>query len=137
YIAELGDASPAAQRFILNVLDQGTYRASGRGERPLTARIVASALPNTDRNDGSVLPALLSHLSVVLIRVPPLREYSEDVPELLRWHVDLLVDSEALPFRRFGVAAQNRLRNYPWPGNLRELKHLAKRLLILGGDEEI
>jgi DNA-binding NtrC family response regulator len=136
YIAELGDASPAAQRFILNVLEQGTYRAAGKGERPLTARIVASALPSTDRSDA-VLPALLSHLSVVLIRVPPLREYAEDVPELLRWHVDLLVDSEALPFRRFSVAAQNRLRNYPWPGNLRELKHLAKRLLILGGDEEI
>ena len=136
FIAELGDAAPAAQRFILNVLEQGTYRPAGKAERPLSARIVASALPSTDRSDA-VMPALLSHLSVVLIRVPPLREYTEDVPELLRWHVDLLVDSEALPFRRFSVAAQNRLRNYPWPGNLRELKHLTKRLLILGGDEEI
>ncbi len=69
--------------------------------------------------------------------MPPLREYSEDVPELLRYNVDLLVDSEDLPFRRFGVAAQNRLRNYPWPGNVRELKNLVKRLLILGGAEEI
>jgi DNA-binding NtrC family response regulator len=48
-----------------------------------------------------------------------------------------LVDAEDLPFRRFGVAAQNRLRNYPWPGNVRELKNLVKRLLILGGAEEI
>ncbi len=80
---------------------------------------------------------LLAHLSVVVIRVPPLREYSEDVPELLRHQVDVLVDEEGLPFRRFGVAAQNRLRNYPWPGNVRELKNLVKRLLILGGNEEI
>ena len=45
--------------------------------------------------------------------------------------------TEGLPFRRFSVAAQNRLRNYPWPGNVRELKNMVKRLLILGGDEEI
>jgi AraC-like DNA-binding protein len=76
-------------------------------------------------------------LSVVVIRVPPLREYPEDVPELLRHHVDLLVDSEGLPFRRFSVAAQNRLRNYPWPRNVRELRNMVKRLLILGGPEEI
>jgi DNA-binding NtrC family response regulator len=80
---------------------------------------------------------LLSHLSVVVIRVPPLREYPEDVPELLRHHVDLLVDAEGLPFRRFSVAAQNRLRNYPWPRNVRELRNMVKRLLILGGPEEI
>jgi len=76
-------------------------------------------------------------LSVVVIRVPPLREYPEDVPELLRHHVDLLVDAEGLPFRRFSVAAQNRLRNYPWPRNVRELRNMVKRLLILGGPEEI
>ena len=59
------------------------------------------------------------------------------MPELLRHHVDLLVDGEGLSFRRFSVAAQNRLRNYPWPGNVRELRNLVKRLLILGGAEEI
>jgi DNA-binding NtrC family response regulator len=69
--------------------------------------------------------------------VPPLREYSEDVPELLRYHVDAFVDAEGLPLRRFSVAAQNRLRNYPWPGNVRELKNLVKRLLILEGRETI
>jgi two-component system nitrogen regulation response regulator NtrX len=59
------------------------------------------------------------------------------VPELLRHHVDMLVDAEGLPFRRFSVAAQNRLRNYPWPRNVRELRNMVKRLLILGGPEEI
>ena len=76
-------------------------------------------------------------LSVVVLRVPPLREYPEDVPELLRFYVDQFVDSEQLVFRRFGIAAQNRLRNYPWPGNVRELKNLVRRMLILGGAEEI
>ena len=68
---------------------------------------------------------------MVTLRVPPLREYAEDVPELLRYYVDRFVDDAGLPFRRFSVAAQNRLRNYPWPGNIRELKNLVQRLLIL------
>ena len=80
---------------------------------------------------------LLAHLNVLIMRVPPLREYAEDVPDLLRHHVDRLVDSDGLSFRRFSVAAQNRLRNYPWPDNVRELKNLVHRLLIQGGPEEI
>jgi len=72
-----------------------------------------------------------------VIRIPPLREYAEDVPELLRYYVEMLVDSENLPFRRFSVAAQNRLRNYPWPGNIGELRNMVSRLLMLGSEEEI
>jgi DNA-binding NtrC family response regulator len=74
---------------------------------------------------------------VLSVRVPPLREYAEDVPELLNYYVDKLVDSEGLTFRRFSVAAQNRLRNYPWSDNVRELKNLVRRLLLTGQGEEI
>ena len=63
--------------------------------------------------------------------MPPLRDYAEDVPDLLRYYVDRLVDEQHLPLRRFSVAAQNRLRNYPWPGNVGELKNLVQRVLIL------
>ena len=63
--------------------------------------------------------------------------YAEDVPDLLRHYVDRLVDSDGLAFRRFSVAAQNRLRNYPWPDNVRELRTLVQRLLVQGGSEEI
>ncbi|HUL81020.1 MAG TPA: sigma-54 dependent transcriptional regulator [Gammaproteobacteria bacterium] len=137
FIKELGDVSPEGQRLLLGVLEQGAYRPAGQAaDRPLNVRIVTSAYPGFERGEA-VRRELLSHLSVVVIRVPPLREYSEDVPELLRYQSDALVDAEGLPFRRFSVAAQNRLRNYPWPGNVRELKNLVKRLLILGGDEEI
>ncbi len=80
---------------------------------------------------------LVAHLNVITLRVPPLRDYSEDVPDLLRYYVDRLVDEQHLPLRRFSVAAQNRLRNYPWPGNVGELKNLVQRVLILGVGEEI
>jgi DNA-binding NtrC family response regulator len=87
--------------------------------------------------DGSLRRELVSDLNILSLRVPPLREYAEDVPELLSYYVDKLVDGEGLSFRRVGVAAQNRLRNYPWPDNVRELKNLVRRLLITGSDEEI
>ena len=66
-----------------------------------------------------------------------MRDYSEDVPELLTYYVDKLVDSEGLTFRRFSVDAQNRLRNCPWPDNVRELKNLVRRLLMTGTDDDI
>jgi len=102
------------------------------------ARVLSSGQPGFEtRGPEPFRIDLLSHLNVLVLRIPPLREYAEDVPDLLRHYVDRLVDEERLPFRRFGVAAQNRLRNYPWPGNIRELKNLVHRLLIQGGSEEI
>jgi DNA-binding NtrC family response regulator len=59
------------------------------------------------------------------------------VPELLAYYVDKLVDAEGLRFRRFSVAAQNRLRNYPWPDNIRELKNLVRRMLLCDADGDI
>jgi DNA-binding NtrC family response regulator len=79
----------------------------------------------------------MAHLGATVARVPPLREYAEDVPDLLRHYVDRLVDSEGLAFRRFSIAAQNRLRNYPWPGNVQELRAMVRRLLQQGGAEEV
>ena len=59
------------------------------------------------------------------------------MPELLTYYVDKLVDSEGLTFRRFSVAAQNRLRNYPWPDNVRELKNMVRRMLLAGTDDDV
>jgi two-component system nitrogen regulation response regulator NtrX len=138
FINELSDLTSEAQRLLLGALEQGRYRPRGAAEdRSLNLRVLSSAPPGFDQKLNSFRQELLSLISVMIVRVPPLRDYAEDVPELLRYYADLLVDAEGLSFRRFSVAAQNRLRNYPWPGNVRELKNLVKRLLIMGGDEEI
>jgi two-component system, NtrC family, nitrogen regulation response regulator NtrX len=137
FIGDVGEMSDVAQQLMLNALEHGQFHSARNGDRErLDVRIIASAPPGFER-DETARQEFLSRLSTVVIRVPPLREHPEDVPELLRYHVDLLVDSNDLPFRRFSVAAQNRLRNYPWPGNVRELRNLVNRLLILGGPEEI
>ncbi len=139
FIQEVEDLPPAAQRLLVGALESGRLTPVG-AEEPieLRARLVSSAQPGVESRAGAGLRRdLLGCLNTLIVRVPPLREYAEDVPELLRYHVDRLVDSEGLPLRHFSVAAQNRLRNYPWPDNVRELKNLVHRLLIQGGGEEI
>lgn len=71
------------------------------------------------------------------VRVPALREHSEDVPELLSHYVGVFSDKEKLPYRNFSLAAQNRLRNYSWPGNILELENLVRRLLMMNGEVNI
>ncbi|MEM7278107.1 MAG: sigma-54 dependent transcriptional regulator [Pseudomonadota bacterium] len=140
FINELGDLGDHAQKLILSALDQGSFLPAGATQsKPIETRIIASVQPDFDAlvDEGTLRRELLSMLNVLSLRVPPLREYAEDVPDLLRYYIDKLVDAESLSFRRFGVAAQNRLRNYPWPDNVRELKNLVRRLLITGDQEEI
>ncbi len=140
FINQIDDLPPAVQRTLVGVLESGRFTRIG-GSQPLefTARVVSSTQPGIESRAGAegFRRDLLAHLNTLIVRVPPLREYAEDVPELLRHYVDRAVDTEGLPFRRFSVAAQNRLRNYPWPDNIRELKTLVHRLLIQGGQEEI
>ena len=139
-IEELADLNDAAQRVLFGVLEDGRFTLVG-GSRPtkVDARIVATIGVDYESRieSGALRRDLVAQLSELQIRVPPLRDYAEDVPELLAYYVDKLVDSEGLTFRRFSVAAQNRLRNYPWPDNVRELKNLVRRLLLLGRDDDI
>lgn len=136
-----------ASELSLEVQDQlvtalrasGFHRIGGHHRVPLEARLffivreeIALAV-----QAGRLREDLCYHLNVVPLHVPPLRDHSEDVPELLAFFVDQLVDREQLPFRRFTVAAQNRLRHHDWPGHVRELGNLVRRLLVMGEGLEI
>ena len=139
-IDELLDLSDTAQKILLSVIDdQRITRVGGSEPIRLTARIIATVGADYEAaiEAGELRRDVVAHLSVLSLRVPPLREYAEDVPELLTYYVDKLVDAEGLSFRRFSVAAQNRLRNYPWPDNVRELKNLVRRLLLAEGKGDI
>ncbi|MBU6469746.1 MAG: sigma-54 dependent transcriptional regulator [Gammaproteobacteria bacterium] len=140
FLNELTGMPAAVQELLYNVLQQGGYtRVGGQTANRLELRLMASADPAIEQQlaHGGFRRDLYEHLSSVVIQVPPLRSYLEDVPELLRYYSDALADSERLEYRRFSVAAQNRLRNYPWPGNLAELRNLVRRLLVLGEDREV
>lgn len=139
-IEELSDLNATGQKILLAVLEDRAFsRANSSEHIKLDARIVATVgiRYDTQSNGESLRRDLVAQLSVLSLRIPPLREYSEDVPELLSYYVDKLVDSEGLSFRRFSVAAQNRLRHYPWPDNVRELKNMVRRLLLINTEDDI
>ncbi len=139
-IDELADLNMTAQKVLFGVLESGSFtRIGGTNPIKVDVRIVATVGPEYEGRivAGELRRDLVSHLSELSVRIPPLREYAEDVPELLTYYVDKLVDSEGLAFRRFSVAAQNRLRNYPWPDNVRELKNFVRRLLMSDSIDDI
>ena len=140
FLPNLLDLDPEVQTRLLGALRQGSFlRVGGRKPVHFNARIVAA----TNRDPGSALAAgefrddLYYYLNVVPLRVPPLREHREDVPELLAYYMESFASRENLTYRRFTVGAQNRLRNHEWPGNVLELKNLVHRLLILGSGADI
>ncbi len=140
FISRIEDLPQSAQRLLVDVLETRSFKPFGEtGRQDVDVQFLSSAQIGIDKpgESGNLREDLLAHLSVAKLRVPPLREYSEDVPELLGHFADRLADTEGLPLRKFSVAAQNRLRNYPWPGNVRDLRNLVHRLLMSGDGEEV
>ncbi len=80
---------------------------------------------------------LYEFVAELTVPVCALADRAEDVPELLNFYTNYLPDQEQTPYRKMSFAAQNHLRNYPWPGNLRELKNLVRQLQLQPGEAEI
>jgi two-component system, NtrC family, nitrogen regulation response regulator NtrX len=140
FLDEVADMDPPTQARMLSALQSQSFlRVGGKEPVRLNARVVAATHRDLQEEVrlGHFREDLYYHLNVVPLRVPPLREHSEDVPELLNFYVNLFSTQENLPYHSFTVAAQNRLRHYTWSGNVRELKNLVQRLLILGAGPEI
>ena len=139
-LEDLVDLEPSAQTRLLSALTHGSFlRAGGHESVRFNARVVAATThrPAEALEAGRLRGDLYYQLNVVPLHVPALRDHREDVPELLSHYIELLASKEGLPYRRFSVGAQNRLRNHGWPGNIRELKNLVHRLLILGSGADI
>lgn len=134
FLKDLADLDTGTQAVLYSLLDP-----AGKTDHPRDCRLVAATRASLQERvrQGRFRDDLYFRLNVVPIRVPPLRERPEDVPELLELYVNLAVEQDGLAYRHFSVAAQNLLRGYRWPGNLRELRNLVQRLLTLGGGERI
>lgn len=131
---------PNAQQCLLQAIEQQGFLRVGSSNRvPFRCRLVASSRQDLSMpvSRGSFDPVLARLLSAETITTIPLREHLQDIPALLEGFVDWHVQEEGLAYRHFTVAAQNRLRNLEWPGNLLELKNLVQRVLLLGGSAEI
>ncbi|MDX2204577.1 MAG: nitrogen regulation protein NR(I) [Hyphomicrobiaceae bacterium] len=139
FLDEIGDMPMEAQTRLLRVLQQGEYTTVG-GRTPIKTDVRIIAATNKDLriliNQGLFREDLFFRLNVVPIRLPALRERSEDIPDLVR-HFFALVEKEGLPAKRIEPAAVERLKKYRWPGNVRELENLIRRLAALYPQETI
>ncbi|WP_306027399.1 nitrogen regulation protein NR(I) [Stappia sp. MMSF_3263] len=133
FLDEIGDMPMEAQTRLLRVLQQGEYTTVG-GRVPIRTDVRIVAATNKDLrqliNQGLFREDLYYRLNVVPIRLPPLRERIEDIPDLVR-HFFALAEKEGLPAKQIETAAIDRLRRYRWPGNIRELENLVRRLSAL------
>ncbi len=140
FLDEVADMDLEAQTQLVGALDTGSFmRVGGSAPVNIDVRVIAATQRDLHRavEEGKFREDLFYQLNVVPLVVPPLRDHREDIPELLESAVDRLVEQEKLPYRRFSIGAQNLLRNHNWPGNIRELKNLVQRVLILGSGDEI
>lgn len=139
FLDEIGDMPIEAQTRLLRVLQEGEYTTvGGRSAIQVDVRIVAATHRDLRQliRQGMFREDLFYRLNVVPIRLPPLRERKEDIPDLVR-HFLALAQREGLPEKSIDAAAMQRLTAYNWPGNIRELENLVKRLVALYSEEVI
>jgi two-component system nitrogen regulation response regulator GlnG len=130
FLDEIGDMPMEAQTRLLRVLQEGEYTTVG-GRTPIRTNVRIIAATNRDLqqqiDQGLFREDLFYRLNVVPLRLPPLRERLEDIPDLVR-HFLGIAEKEGLPPKSFEPPAIERLKRYHWPGNIRELENLVRRL---------
>jgi two-component system, NtrC family, nitrogen regulation response regulator NtrX len=136
FIDEVGDMPRETQNKILRVLVEQTFqRQGGTAKVSVDVRIVSSTARNLEEEiaAGHFREDLYHRLSVVPIRVPPLSERREDIPELIDYFMDQISGATGLPKRQIGQDAMAVLQSHVWPGNVRQLRNNVERVMILAG----
>ena len=139
FLDEIGDMPIDAQTRLLRVLQEGEFTTVG-GRTPIRAnvRIVAATHRDLARlvSQGLFREDLYYRLNVVPLRLPPLRERADDIPDLVR-HFLALATAEGLPAKAVDNAAMERMKRHRWPGNVRELENVVRRFAALYSQETI
>jgi two-component system nitrogen regulation response regulator GlnG len=139
FLDEIGDMPLEAQTRLLRVLQQGEYTTVG-GRTPIRTDVRIIAATNRDLrqliHQGLFREDLFYRLNVVPLRLPALRERSEDIPDMVRHFLNQAA-AEGLPVKTIAPEAMERLKRYRWPGNVRELENMVRRLAALYSEETI
>lgn len=130
YLNDVSKLDEKAQTLLLHLLENGKLDH---------CQLIFACHHNLEESITNNLfnEALLYKINSISLHIPRLVDHIEDIPELIHHFVDQYTAENQLPYRHFTVAAQNRLRNYPWPGNIIELRNIIQRLLVLGEGDDI
>lgn len=138
FLDEIGDMSLSAQAKVLRALQEGRITPVG-GDKEVKVNVRVLAATNKDLaqeiNKGNFREDLYHRLSVILIRVPPLNERKEDIPALTEYFAEKVADEYGSAPKKFSQNALEELKKIDWTGNIRELRNVVERLIILGGNE--
>src|SRR5205085_369765 len=134
FLDEIGEMSPMLQVKLLRVLERRTFKRVG-GTKDITVNIRILSATNQDLErmvrEGQFREDLYYRLKVVPLYVPPLRERREDIMPLTRLFIERFSKQFKKEFKEITTAAERLLTEYPWPGNIRELKNLMERTVLL------
>ena len=137
FLDEIGDMSLAAQAKVLRVLQENKLmRVGGDKDISVNVRVIAATNKNLTEEiaKGTFREDLYHRLSVIVIHVPTLAERAEDIPLLVNHFVHKICDESGKPEPKVDAAAYEELKKLPWTGNIRELRNVVERLLILCGN---
>ena len=138
FLDEIGDMSASAQAKVLRALQENRIRRVG-GEKDIKVNVRILAATNKDLKkeiaDGNFREDLYHRLSVILIHVPSLNERKDDIPLLVDFFLSKVCAEQGMPPKTISEAAINNLKKCDWTGNIRELRNVVERLIILGEDE--
>lgn len=138
FLDEIGDMSLAAQAKVLRVLQENKLNRVG-SDKDITVnvRVLAATNKNITREieEGHFREDLYHRLSVILIHVPSLADRREDIPALVEHFISQISEESGMAPKKVTPEAMNELQKLPWPGNIRELRNVTERLMILCGNE--
>jgi two-component system, NtrC family, nitrogen regulation response regulator NtrX len=138
FLDEIGDMSLSAQAKVLRALQESRIQRVGSDKDiKVDVRVVAATNKNLKREieEGRFREDLYHRLAVILIQVPPLNDRREDIPMLIDYFTTKIADEQGNTKKIFSKAAIKLLQDYDWTGNIRELRNVVERLIILGGLE--
>jgi two-component system, NtrC family, response regulator AlgB len=137
---EIGDLPVEIQSKLLRLLQEREYERVGEA-KPRRANVRVISATNRDLahavQEGRFREDLYYRLNVISLRLPPLRERLQDLERIAKRHLEFFAHRAGKQFRGFSQAALETMRSYSWPGNLRELRNLIERAVILGGGDEV
>ena len=134
FLDEIGEMVPALQAKLLRFLEEKSFkRVGGAGDIRVDVRVIAATNRNLEEQvaKGAFRSDLFYRLNVLPIRLPPLREHAEDIPELLRFFVDGFNTEFRKRIAGISPAAEATLQAYDWPGNVREVRNVVERAMLL------
>lgn len=137
---EVGETSPSTQVKLLRFLQDGEIRlVGGNKSMYVDARIIAATNENLEQavESGRFRKDLFYRINVIRIHLPPLRERREDIPLLVEYFLEKILEKQKKGKRELSKEAMYALANYDWPGNIRELQNMLERAVALSKDETI